>query len=346
MDRRNQILGGLVLLQLILITVVFWPGRGANATVEALFPDLTVDDIEAVTVQQGEDQVRVARGGDGWVLPDADDFPVTALTASDTISKVLEIDTRRLIADDTSSHARLQVTADDAERQVILETTDGDTLTLLVGSSPSFRSTNVRRADNNAVYLTSSVQATDLRTDYGNWIDTTYLAIPQNEIQALTVENSQATLSFTRVNTDTWMLDDLAEDELFNQNNLTSLLSRFSSFNMSRPLGKTAQPEYGMDAPAATVTIEHGPGEGGTQTTTLTVGAEPLESGNYVVKSSASEYYVEVASFGVDNILERGRADYLQEPEVDAAIDATEGITATEFVTGFGTITATEAVTP
>lgn len=350
MNRRNQILTGLLALQIILIGVVFWPGRGANATAAALFPDLTVDDVQVMTIQEGETEIQVARSSDGWVLPDADDFPVKEVTVSDTISKVLQIDTRRLVADNTSSHPRLQVTEAEAQREVILETTGGEALTLLVGSSPSFRSTNVRRGDSDNVYVTGSLQATDLRTDYANWIDTSYLAIPQADVQAVTIENSQGTLSFTRVNTDTWALDDLAEGETFAQNNLTSLLTRFSGFNMVRPLGKEAQPEYGMENPAATVTLVHQPAGGAAQTTTLTVGADPFENGNYVVKSSDSAYYVEVASFSVDDILNRGRAEYLQQSEEDAAaIDGTENITATEFITGFGAVTATtpiSSVTP
>jgi hypothetical protein len=228
-----------------------------------------------------------------------------------------------------------------------MQTTAGETLTLLVGSSPSTRSTNVRRGDSNDVYLTGSLQATDLRTDYAAWVDTSYVAIPQSDVQALTVENAQATLGFTKVSTDTWTLDDLAADETFNQNNLTSLLTRFSGLNMVQPLGKTVQPAYGMDSPAATVTIDHQPVGGSAQTTTLTIGAAPLENGNYVVKSSDSEYYVEVAEFSVETILNRGRSDYLEMPEASesSGLEATGGITSTEFITNFGELTAVPPIT-
>lgn len=360
MNRRNQILSGLLLLQVVIIAIVFWPGRGATASAEPLFAGITLDDIQAFTIHQGESSLHVARGGDGWVLPEADEFPVTALTATDMISKVLEIDTRRLVADDTSSHARLQVTEEDAVRTVDLETSDGNTLTLIVGSSPSFRSTNVRRSDSNNVYIANGLQATDLRTDYSSWVDTSYLAIPQSDVTGLTLTNGQGTLTFTEVSTDTWTLVDLAEDETFNQNNLTSLLTRIGSLNMVQPLGKEAAPEYGMDSPGATMIIDWQTAAGEAERTTLTVGAEPLEDGNYVIKSSDSAYYVKVASFTVENILERGRADYLQLPEEDesTSLESTEPITPTEFITGFGEIsgatsptitgdiTTTEAITP
>jgi hypothetical protein len=347
MNRRNQILSGLVVLQLIIIAVIFWPGRGVDAAAERLFGDVTLDDIQAITVQQGEQRVHVARSGDGWVLPEAGDFPVTALTATDTISKVLQLNTQRLVASNAGSHARLQVTEADAVRKVDLETTDGETLTLFVGSSPSFRATNVRRANSDAVYLTNSLQATDLKTDYGSWIDTMYLAIPQSDVTALTVTNGQGTLNFTKVSTDTWTLSDLAEGEIFNQNNLTTLLTRASGFNMVQPLGTEVQPAYGMENPAATMTVEWQNAEGAAQSTTLTVGAQPLESGNYAVKSSDSAYYVEAAEFSVENLINRGRSDYLQEPEVSdtPALDGTTGITATNFISGFETVTETTVLT-
>ncbi len=347
MNRRNQILSGLVVLQLVIIAVLFWPGQGANASVERLFPGVTLDDIQAITIQQGDATVRVARGGDGWVLPDADDFPVTALSATDTISKVLQINTSRLVASNSGSHERLQVTDENAVRKVNLETKEGKTLTLLVGSSPSFRATNVRLSDSDNVYLTNSVQATDLKTDYGSWVDTSYLAIPQSDVKKLSVTNSQGTLNFTQVSTDTWTLDDLAAGETFNQNNLSSLLTRVSGFTMVKPLGKEAKPDYGMENPGAMMTIESQPAGGEATTTTLTVGAQPLEDGNYAVKSSAADYYVEAASFSVENLINRGRADYLQAPEATDSppLDGSIGITSTEFITGFEEITGTTALT-
>ncbi|MBX3010214.1 MAG: DUF4340 domain-containing protein [Caldilineaceae bacterium] len=338
MNRQNQILAGILVLQVALAAFIFWPGRNATATAPTLFEGINLDAIQSITVSEQDKQIKVSRSGDGWGLPEAEDFPATTLYASDTISKVLTIDTRRLVASTATSHSRLQVTADDFVRRVDLETTDGQTLTLYVGSSPSFRSTNVRRADSDNVYLTSSLTTDDLRTDYGSWIDTSYLAIPEPEIQALTIENAQGTVSFTRPTTDTWTLSDLAPGETFNQNNLTSLLTRFTGFNMVKPLGKTEQPIYGMTTPTATVTLQTQPAGGEAKTITLLIGQQDPATQNYIVKSSESEYYVEVAAFGVENILNRGRADYLTPPE------ASTSITDTNFITDFGEITATTPI--
>lgn len=339
MNRTNQILAGILVVQVALVAFMFWPGRNAAASVAALYADVKLDDIQAITVRDQTNSIKVTRSGDGWVLPDAEDFPVTAVQATDTISKVLTIDTRRLVASNATSHSRLEVTDDKFVRRVDLETKEGKTVTLYVGSSPSFRSTNVRRADSDNVYLTNSLSADDLRTDYGSWVNTTYIAIPETDVKGLTVENAQGKLQFTRPTTDTWTLSDLAAGETFNQNNLTSLVTRLSSFTMVKPLGKTAKPEYGMDKPNATVTIVSQPAGGEAKTTTLTIGQSITGTQDYVIKSSDSEYYVEVASFSVENFINRGRADYLTQPE------ATTPLTATNFITNLEGITATTPIT-
>jgi len=337
MNRQNQILAGILIIQLAIVAFVFWPGRNVTAAADALYSGITQDNIQSMTISDQDKRVTISRGGDGWVLPDADDFPVTAVQASDVISKILTIDTRRLVASNTTSHARLGVTEADFSRRIDLETTDGQALTLYVGTSPSARSTNIRRGDSDNVYLTSNVTANDLRTDIGSWVNTAYLALPETEIQAVTVENVQGTLEFTRPTTETWTMTGLAAGEVFNENNLTSMLTRLSGFNMVKPLGKADKPEYGMATPATTVTIQIQPAGGEAKTITLVIGPPNPETQNHVVKSSDSEYYVEVAAFGVENFISRNRTDYLVVPEPAA----TTPITGTNFMTGFEGITTT-----
>ncbi len=341
MNRQNQILVGILIIQLAIVAFVFWPGRNVTAAAAALYTDITQDNIQAMTISDQERSVKISRGTDGWVLPEADDFPVTAVQVSDVISQVLTIDTRRLVASNTTSHARLGVTEEDFSRRVDLETKDGQTITLYVGSAPSARSTNVRRGDSDNVYLTSNVTANDLRIDVGSWINTAYLAVPETDIQAITIENAQGTLQFTRPTTDTWTLADLATGEVFNENNLISLLTRLSGFNMIKPLGKTDKPEYGMATPAATLTMQTQPAGGAAKTITLVIGLQNPETQNHVIKSSDAEYYVEVAGFGVENFISRSRTDYLVVPEAAA----TTPITGTNFITGFAGITTTTPLT-
>ena len=76
MKRTQQILLGVLALQIILSVVVFWPREVASVSVEPLFPDLAVEDIVALTVEDNAGEQIVLRKVDGaWVMPEAGDYP-------------------------------------------------------------------------------------------------------------------------------------------------------------------------------------------------------------------------------------------------------------------------------
>ena len=109
-------------------------------------------------------------------------------------------------------------------------------------------------------------------------------------------------------------MSDLAADETLNQNNVNSLLSRVSSMRMLRPLGTEAQASYGLEDPAAVVTIRTETGEGTFQVHTLYVGARDPQDNSYTIKSSDSPYYVQVTEYAVQDLIDRGRDAFLELP--------------------------------
>lgn len=118
----------------------------------ALYAGTTLD-IQSISIGDQDKSIKVSRGGDGWVLPDAEAFPATAVQATDTISKVLTIDRAGWWPAMRPAIAGWKSPPKDFVRHVDLETTDGQTLTLYVGSSPSFRSTNVPRGDSDDILI-------------------------------------------------------------------------------------------------------------------------------------------------------------------------------------------------
>lgn len=341
MERRNQILAVILLLQVALVGFVFWPANRGAASAAALLTDVKLEDVNSVTIQDSGDNaktLKVTRAGDSWVLSSAADYPVDTVKATDLISKVLSINTRQLVAQSDTSHKRLEVAADKFQRRIDLELKDGKTQTLFIGSSPNARSTNVRRDGSEAVYITDKLGAFDVHTDIASWIDTAYFKSVQSDMQRVMVENAQGKLEFTEISTDTWTLQGLAAGEIFNQNNLTSLLTRLENVPMIEPLGKEAKPDFGMETPSATVTIVSQAPGGQSQTRSLVVGAKEATADNYFMKASDSDYYVKVSGFTVEQMIKRGRSDYLQPPPTPAATDT---ITATNFISSFVPLTDT-----
>ena len=77
MNRRNQILAAILAAQLLLVALVFWPRKAATVSSgQILFPGIEADRIVQMTIRAAQGQsLTLARRPNGWVLPDADDYP-------------------------------------------------------------------------------------------------------------------------------------------------------------------------------------------------------------------------------------------------------------------------------
>ena len=88
MNRRNQILSLILIVQIAIGVFVFWPQSVPAGEVTTLFPELETSEIVSLqieeNVQSDENKViSLTKSGDGWVLPDADDF-----AANDTLFRL------------------------------------------------------------------------------------------------------------------------------------------------------------------------------------------------------------------------------------------------------------------
>jgi hypothetical protein len=310
MKRHNQILAGILVIQIILSVVVFWPRSAATVASEPLFPDLSADDIVALTVTDADDNsIQIKKVGEVWVLPDADDYPAQADKITPLLDKIVGLTTGRLVTRTDASHKRLQVTPDDFVRRIDFETANGTKRTLYLGSSPQYGATHFRVEGQSETYLTSELSTWETKADAASWVDTAYLSVPEDDIIKMTLENANGTFTFTKDDAGIWTMDGLATDETLDEAKVTSLIQRAATVNMIQPLGKEEQAAYGMDQPNALVTLETGD-----KTVTLRVGAKEPDANRYTVISSESPYYVRVYEYSVKDFVETTRDDFLQLP--------------------------------
>ena len=308
MKRHHLILAGILVIQIALSAVVFWPKAAASAGREPIFPDLEAGDIVALTITDADgNAVALRQAGEDWVLPDADDYPAEANKITPFREKIVGLTTGRLVTRTDASHKRLQVHPNDFVRRIDFETADGTTRTLYLGSAPSYGTIHFRVDGQSEVYLASDITTYDTNATVSSWVNTTYLSIAQDDVTAMTLENGNGTFTFARGGEGTWMMDGLAADETLNEAQVNAVLRRGAFVTMVEPLGKTEQPAYGMDVPSAVVTLETAE-----KTVTLRVGARDSEDNSYVVISSESPYYARIAEFGARELVEFTRDDFLQ----------------------------------
>ena len=310
MKRHQQILVGVLVLQVILSVFVFWPRPVASGSGELLFPNVTADDVVGLTVVDNlGERVTLAKVNGAWVLPEADNYPATADTVTSVIDKLVNLKSSTVVARTDASQTQLQVTEDTFQRRLDFQTQSGDTYTVYLGSAPRYTATNFRVAGSPEIYLTTELTTWGLSTALSGWVDTSYISIDQTTITSATLENANGTFTFAKADTD-WTLADLQADETIATGKTDAIVRNASTLAMLAPLGQTEDPSYGMATPNAVVTLQTDDGS----THVLTVGAMLGDGNSYVVKSSDSPYYVSVSATNVSAMVADTRTDFLSVP--------------------------------
>jgi hypothetical protein len=329
MKRIHLGLVGLLVVQIALTVLVFWPRSAEVAGEEPLLPGLTASEVIGLTIMDGEGStLRLEKSNDGWALAEADGFPVDAERVVPVVEQLVGLNTQRLVTRTEASHRPLQVAAAAYVRRVDLYTTEGQTVTIYLGSSPRYGLVHFRLEGQPEVYAAQGLNVWDIVPSANHWIDTQYLSVGQDTVRRLTVENSHGTLVFEKTATEAevqpgamaWTLVGLTADEPLDVGNVNMLVSQASSVTMVAPLGKSERERYGLNTPNATVTLETTE-----ETITLRVGAQDPDSGYYVAKVSTSPYYVHVAATGVDRLVESSRDSLLQVSATPAAQETDPG---------------------
>lgn len=375
-NRLNLALVVILVLQLILTLAVFLPGSSATQNpVGPLLAGLKTDNVTEITItDNNKNQLDLSKDATGqWIFAKADGYPISSTSVGSFLSKVIALNTNRLVAQNPTSRNQLHVSDTTFERLVVIKQANNQVDRLYIGSSGGANATHMRLNDQNQIYLTSGLAASDVNTTVSSWIDTAYFSPDQNSIIELQVKNAQGLFDFTK-NGGNWQLAGLGANEIFNASSMTNLLNQISSVRVDTPLGKTAQDSYQLKTPQTTITVttiqtpsgtvtptsgvklpfttatapsgEAAPAPA-TTTITLDIGAK-MDNGLYVVKSSASTYYVEINAATAEAFVNLKRPDVLvptPTPTATSTATATATITATSPSTATPTSTATSAAT-
>jgi len=306
MNKQNQILIAILVIQIIIGAVVFWPNSVSQAQAGPLLPDFSAANVDSLSIADGEgNSLALAKSGDDWVLPEADDFPADEAKITPFLEKIEAVESNRLVTQTEASHQRLQVAAADFARKVDIGLSSGDSRTLYIGSSAGAGATHVRAGDAPEVYLTGELTNWDANVQPSTWIDPVYFTVPQTATISLTLENVNGKFEFTRAG-EAWTMNGLTEGETLDTDAVTRLVNSLSAVRMTRPIGKTEQPDFGLDVPHAVVILETSD-----ETYTLWVGAKNPDDDNYILKASNSDYYVWIAAFTGDDLTQKARTDFL-----------------------------------
>lgn len=309
MKRHQQILAGILIVQIVLGVITFWPRSGSAGAAQPVFPDLDVADITTLTITDDQGaHIVLRRSGENWSLAEAGDYPAKANTITPILDKFTQLDTATLVARTDSSHKALQVADDNYVRRIDIGMKDGATHTLYLGSSPRYTATHFRVAGQTETYLTAALSSWELNTAATSWVDTSYRTLDTATVTEVTLQNANGTFKLVKSGEE-WTLADLTDDEVIAPGKTADIVNKAARITLQRPLGLEEEASYGLDEPAAIVTLK----TEDSSIYTLRVGAK-FDGSNYAVKASESPYYVAVTEYNVKTLIENDRAAFLQEP--------------------------------
>lgn len=216
MSNRNLLILGLVAVTMVVCAAVMSKISGIPYTSPTgpgyLIQGLDPDQIASITVGKGDEQTRLVRRRQNFVVANLDDYPALSEEINKLITTCLDIRTAELYTDNPANHKDLGVTEEDASHLVKFFKADSTLLTgVIIGKQKERREGigYVRRVEDSSVYVTAA-QIPWIKswpTDYVEQL----ISVERKDIESVTVSCPNETYVLRTGDNDTISLDNLPE---------------------------------------------------------------------------------------------------------------------------------------
>ena len=160
-----------LVIQLAIVGILLAAQRG-DVTEPAPFLSFDTQTVDALTVANDEGSVTLAKVDDGWQLPDG--IPADDSKIDEVIDKLANADGSWPVATSASSAERFEVTEDSHQRHLTLMAGEETVADLYLGTSPGYRKTHARLADDGDVYAINFSNY-EAGVEAGDWLDKSLL---------------------------------------------------------------------------------------------------------------------------------------------------------------------------
>jgi len=153
MRRLNGFLVLLALVQLVLAGGLVW-GSGRSQPEPQALMDLDMEAVKTLRLAAGPDDngVVLERQDGTWQVAGNDGFPAKASEVEGLVSAVAGIQPGLPVAQSKAALERFNLTETLAERWIVINEGQADSVTLVIGKSAGANSVYARRADSNAIH--------------------------------------------------------------------------------------------------------------------------------------------------------------------------------------------------
>lgn len=310
MNKQNSILAVLLVVQVVIIAILLWPGGEHEKVARVFFADLDIGKVDRILIADDEENEAVLERVNGqWFIDIGMDekFPAEQLKVKNFLHKLGGLQSRQIVTRTDSSHERLKVGEQAYNRRIQLESGDKSWPVLYLGSAPNYKTIHVRSKNDDAVYLVRDLSAWEASAESMAWWQTRYINVPADNLQAITVKNDHGDFRLLKNADGQWRLPDQPEQKLSTEKVATFLesVSQVSFTDIIKD--RDFKPSTPMMAVVRLQTDD--------KDTELKIWAKEEEEGDYVMKSPESGFYVKAGMYELEDILQTQAADFMKDAE-------------------------------
>lgn len=292
MSKAIQYLALLLLVQLAVILGLQFSNTGPDADSETqpLITDISA--FKEITITDKDHSTKALKTGDGWTLQDYANLPTAEGKIQALLDNLSQTKASWPTASSVSAAERFEVAEGNAQKTVVLSGSETDSITLYLGTSPSYRKLHIRKAGSNDIFVVELAQH-DISAQPENWLDKTLLQA-QGDITGVRTDSFTLSSSTSDDGTRNWQLDSEAP---INNASVSQWVERFNTLQVSKLVNESDNKRSIVaQNPVLTVTVTTDSG-----------------SRNYVFYQHESNYFVKL--FGEEPVFEI--ATYQAEPIVN-----------------------------
>ena len=257
--------------------------------------------IDGLRIDDGMHSVVLIKHDGTWRLPDSGDFPASQQSVKRLLDKLAALQKGWPVARTRSAARRFKVDNEQFERKLALLSDADEKAILFVGTSPGFRKVYVRPGDEDEVFAVD-FNTWEAEADADSWIDKDVLILDTSDVERVEMQG----FVLQRVD-GVLQVADLGDEEQTDDAASRALLGKLTGLRIQSLLGTENKPEYGQDEPALEFKI-------------IRVGGESLsyrfsrsqDTPYYVLRRSDLDYYLQVAEYLVDPVIEITREQLVQ----------------------------------
>ena len=164
---NRNVLAAVLVLQLVLVAVLV----AVRSTAPAAPGDLLGFDpttIDRISISNTDGSVELVSAGDGWRFVDG--IPADGAKVEQMLSKLADAGGQWPVATSASAASRFEVTEENHQRRIVLESDGTSVADVFLGTSPGYQRAHARVADDSDVYaITFSNFEAGVRSS--DWLD-------------------------------------------------------------------------------------------------------------------------------------------------------------------------------